>query len=234
MATKDKTVKKAVLGKKAKDSGALRALTPLAKEINVRLGKAAKLEGDAADHRLAAAIGMKDAKEMCDKSKINFKKWAEAHLDAKYNSIRKSLMIAQAKDPKAKMDEVREQNKAANKTLRTKAKEEKKAVTAVTAQTPADRILGGFDVIDEKSGIALVKSQAENYGIILATKDTFAEAKGVSLQFVKRAYTLLTPLERAEFIEWATAPAVETAEELDEIPGFLDKRASGKSVSKAA
>ena len=52
-------------------------LSPLANEINVRFEKASKLDGQADDHRLAAALRLNEAKQLCAASGIRFREWVE-------------------------------------------------------------------------------------------------------------------------------------------------------------
>ena len=66
--------------KKAKVTTALRKLAPFAKEINTRLEKAAKMEDNAYDHRLAAALQLDKAKKQAEADKIPFKKWCEENV----------------------------------------------------------------------------------------------------------------------------------------------------------
>ena len=72
----DKITKREAAAKGAVTT-ALKNLAPIAKEINVRFEKAAQMEDDAYDHRLAASLRLKDASDICKKTKgVTFKVYA--------------------------------------------------------------------------------------------------------------------------------------------------------------
>lgn len=108
-ATQKKTA--AAADSKAKHTGTITALKPIAKEINVRFTKAAKLDRDADDHRLAAALKLAEAKAKCEADKLNFKKWAEENVSQGYETVRKLVVIGAADDPQAALEDMRDGNK---------------------------------------------------------------------------------------------------------------------------
>lgn len=116
-----------VAGAKA-GPAAPKELAPIAKEINVRLGKAEKLESDAHDHRLAAAIKLAEAEEICKRAGVGFKAWAEANVKSgdgnllTYGAVRKLLYIGRADNPEEELERQREAQAE-----RAKASREKKA-----------------------------------------------------------------------------------------------------------
>jgi|TARA_Y100000310_G_scaffold285046_1_gene308226 hypothetical protein len=112
---------------KAKQDKAKEALVPIAKEINHRLKQAAKMEADALDHRLAAAIQADKAKKQCKASRVNFKSWCDAHLTMNYENIRKLARIGAAPNPKLALDDMRAKAVIAQAKQREKAKAEKEA-----------------------------------------------------------------------------------------------------------
>ena len=96
---KDDKRKAAEGEKKARQTVAFRELAPVAKEINVRLEKAAQSDGKAFDHRLAAAIQLDAARQMCVERKINFKSWAEENVTQSFETVRKLVAIGASEDP---------------------------------------------------------------------------------------------------------------------------------------
>jgi len=98
---------------KTKKAAPPKELAPLAKEVNVRLEKAAKLESDAQDHRLAAALKLAEAKEICTRAGVSFQKWAEENIkevngkEVGFQTIRKLANIGEAEDPKAALEGAR-------------------------------------------------------------------------------------------------------------------------------
>lgn len=93
-------------------------LTRSAKEIDVRFEKASKLDGQADDHRLAAALLLADAKKKCEDVGLNFKEWANANIHQSYENVRKLVTVGQAEDPKLALTDMREANKVRNRELR--------------------------------------------------------------------------------------------------------------------
>lgn len=104
-------------------------LAPLAKEVNVRLEKAAKLESDAQDHRLAAALKLAEAKEICTRAGVSFQKWAEENIkevngkEVGFQTIRKLANIGEAEDPKAALEGARAAQAERAKASRDRKKE---------------------------------------------------------------------------------------------------------------
>lgn len=120
--------------KKAKDKAEAVALkqanvelTLIGKEVLARMQKIAKLEGDADDHRLAAALRLADAKKICEANKIKFQDWSDEHADGlSFETVRKLAAVGGAENPKLALADMRGKNKEANKKARDKAKTENK------------------------------------------------------------------------------------------------------------
>ena len=93
-----------------------------AREINVRLQKAAEIEGKADDHRLAAALKLAEAKAKCDAASINFKKWCEANVEQKFETVRKLAVVGAAKEPAKALADLREGTRQSVAKSREKAK----------------------------------------------------------------------------------------------------------------
>src|SRR3990167_10537119 len=119
---------------KAIQAEATKALAPIAREINVRFEKADKLGHLADDHRLAAAIKLKEAEDLCKASGIKFKAWVEKNVEQKWETARKLLGIGKAPDPAKALEDQRSYNKAKNKEHRAK----KKAATRSTESSGDD------------------------------------------------------------------------------------------------
>ena len=116
-------------------------LAPLAKEINVRLDKAAKLESDAQDHRLAAAIQLAKAKEICTRAGVGFQAWAEANIKevngqaVGFQVIRKLANLGEQDDPKAALDAARAAQAERAKASRDRKKEGEPGNAGTTTTT---------------------------------------------------------------------------------------------------
>lgn len=175
-ANKEKAKKAAEAKAKGAQTTALKALAPMAKEINHRLEKADKMVDDAYDHRLAAALQLDAAKKRCAKSKINFKDWCSNNVIQAYETVRKLVAIGGSENPQKALEDMRGKNKAQQKKSRDKAKASKAGTggsdgQTKKAETPFERIKGGFDAISEEEGRNAVQSVAENYGLAVVEVD---------------------------------------------------------------
>ena len=104
-------------------------LATLATEINKRISLAARLDNQAADHRLAAAIRLAEASNMCNELRIPFKKWAQAHITGlAENTVYQMVVVGRSPDPRQAMAEWRDKNAVANRQLRARKAEEKKTL----------------------------------------------------------------------------------------------------------
>lgn len=175
-AAKKAKAEAAKAAKEAKEKAtaeATKTLAPIAKEINTRLEKAAKMEKDADDHRLAAALRLKDAEEQCKAAGLHFKKWSEEHVKGQsFETVRKLLAVGKADEPMLALQDMRAANAAANRKLREKQKAER--------QQPRSSAEG-----DESEG----------------GSDDEPTLEG--LDGIKEAFAELKASEQMEFAEWA-------------------------------
>jgi len=118
-------------------------LAPIAKEVNVRLEKASKLEADAADHRLAAALKLAEAKEICKRSGVSFQTWSEANVkDAAgnkigYQVVRKLANIGEKENPEEELARQREAQAERAAASREKKAAEVEALKEKVAEPPS-------------------------------------------------------------------------------------------------
>tara|TARA_R110000823_G_scaffold229911_1_gene356827 strand:- start:11265 stop:12065 length:801 start_codon:yes stop_codon:yes gene_type:complete len=254
MTKSTKTLQRAKAGAMdAKAKGAqmasLKDLAPLAKEINTRMAKASKMEDDAYDHRLAAAITLAAAETIAIKGKLKFKEWVTTNIDQSYETARKLVAIGKSKNPAEALEEMRVKNKLANAALR-----ERKAVSAPKdpvskkapavkgktgpVQTPAIRAMQALDAMPDDQAATLIRSQAENYGM----KTVPASVVYSPMAQVKAIMGAANLEEQMEIFSWMKTwdnertrkiDAAEfdsnnvpffTAEQLTDIPPSLDRR----------
>lgn len=150
---------------------ATKALGPIAKEVNVRLEKAAKMEKDADDHRLAAALQLKEAEERCKAAGIPFKKWSEENVKGQsYETVRKLLAVGKAPEPALALADMRAKNAAANKRLREKQRAEREGRQAPQQPSssearerpqPEEEVLEGLDALKTAFGELKASEQME-------------------------------------------------------------------------
>lgn len=251
-AKRAKDKEKAKIAAQAKVKGAhetaLRKLAPIAKEIDARLTKANKMEDDAYDHRLAAALQLDKAKKECATSKINFKQWCETNITVQsYETIRKLVAVGGSADPAGALEDMRGRNKKANKKLRDKQKTEKAAAgKKAPSETPATRILHGFDNIKDEEGANLIAAQAPKYGLAVASvedvkaaREMLERSKASPVAQILAIFARATPAEKMEIVKMLVAEVgVEIvgmfnpedgsseydAKGIEDIPASLDKR----------
>lgn len=203
-------LKKAAVEQAAKDK-AEKGLDSNAKEINTRFEKAEKLGAQADDHRLAAAISLANAKEVCREAGLPYKDWCVAHLKVSEQTVRKMLPVGAAENEtkgagKLMLEDMRNKNKDANKKSRDKKKAE--ASTAGTGKpaerkVPAgERAMAALDSMPAGEKKPLLASQAENMGMKLVDANGAAsKADPKKVDVVSR-----TPLEISEDAFKALAP----------------------------
>ena len=159
---------------------ALKALAPIAKEVNIRMEKAAQMEDGAYDHRLAAALQLADASDRCAKAKIKFKEWVDESINQSYETARKLVTIGKSNNPEEALEEMRVKNKLANAALRLrkaiKAPVEKEAVTKTAGkkapvQTPTIRAMEALKVMPDSEAVNLIKSTAQSHGLEVVSSD---------------------------------------------------------------
>ena len=139
----------------AREKHEWRALAPLAKEINIRLEKADIRDGEAQDHRLAAALKLAEAKKMCDERKLKFAPWCEANVDHSPTQLQALLKIGRSSDPVLAIADFRTKTNKQNQQSR-KRQLAKATIDGVVDKTPQE-------VIE----VAMAaRSDEERYGVV--------------------------------------------------------------------
>ena len=201
---------KAEAAEHAKQAKAIRDLKPEAKEINVRMDKAAKMSRDADDHRLAAALKLATAKDACREVGVSFKDWCEENINLGEQSVRKLLPIGAAESEekgagKLMLTDMREKNKSANKKARERKKTEggdsKPAAKKVSA---GQKAMEGLDAMKKDEKKLLIKSQAEDMGMAVVSKTEAKSKKGSSArETAEDAFNDLGAKQKVAFANWA-------------------------------
>ena len=206
---------------KAKHTGTINALAPIAKEINHKLEQAAKTDAKADDYRLSAAIRLAEAKAKCETDKMNFKRWAEENVTQSFETVRKLAVVGAADDPKLALADLRGKNKAANKKLRDKKKVEvgsrdTKEEPAAKPQTPLDRIESGLAVLDDQARLNVLESAVAKEGMAVVTKENAKRALGVEkksgLAELKKSFDGLSGADKMNFMEYVADAVGATVE----------------------
>ena len=215
--------KKSDTNTNAQHTATLAALGKDAKAINASFVKATKLDGQADDNRLAAAIRIAAAKATCDKVKINFKKWCEDCItEQSYENVRKLAAIGASDNPAQALADARDKNKAANKSARertTAAKPAKSSVVGAVLAVPTD-----FDLATQAIGNLNETGQVELCRSLLS-KLGFAVIKKSDLEALHA---------HAEKVPYAVHPrAPQPIGDIGDIPTAL-KRAPAKRARKTA
>ena len=205
--------KNAAAKKKADDQKkAAEKLPVYAKLINTRLEKADTLDDKSADHRLAAAIELDHAKQVCKTVGVKFQAWCEDNVDQSYDTVRKLAAIGGSDNPKLALEDMRGKNKEANKKLRDKKKADKKKVNPNTVNRdgvePADLVEQGFDALEDDKVEEIIREQAEELGLSVVSRDA------TTLEELKELFDELSDKDKSEFYSWIKS---EMGEE-DDVP----------------
>lgn len=174
----------------------LRKLDPIAKEINVRLEKAEKLDDQSKDHSIAAGYQLQEAREVCRKNKNTWKTWVEKNIHYSVRHCDRLLEAVGAPDPKKaiskaddpvkakithrKKEATRQRKRRAKTRVRTHAEPK---VTEETPTAPAPRKTE-FDAadeylakLDENVQVGLMESRAHALGYVVMASERVAELK---------------------------------------------------------
>jgi hypothetical protein len=184
-------------------------LTPIANEINVRFEKVAKLDGQADDHRLAAALRLSEAKSICAASGVRFKEWAAANIkEQSWETVRKLASVGGAPNPQIALEDMRGKNREANRQLREKKKTRELAnkvfgpAEALLAAKP-DEALKATRAFAADNGMELLsKTEVKE----LKQKAKSAEMKTeepLTLEGLKTAFGALSAKDKMEFVHWS-------------------------------
>lgn len=183
----DEKTKRLTAAKKAADI----ELPQIAKEINVRVEKAEKLDGQADDHRLAAAIQTARAEKLLKDSGGDFEEWFKANIKSSTTggqladrTRRLFLLIGRAENPAEKLKEVREGGKAATAKHRLQ-----KAAGETTKDEPVDddgNPLPAKGKTDDKTNTSGPEDDDADYNRAVA------------------AFEKLAAKERMTFLTWAS------------------------------
>lgn len=232
--------------KKAEQAKVVASLDRTANEINVRFEKAAKLEGDANDHRLAAAILLEEARAKLEGTGVKFKDWAEKHVKQSWETVRKLVVIGGAKNPAKALADMRSKNAEANK----KHREAKKTGTAPRAAIAAPAPVDVVRALKPEAQAEVVKEVAKDLGVVILTADEHAtlKQKAKAPEIAEPAKTAtaldyndlvagfhnLRPSEKLRFVRFAAEACgvklAEVAKQSDDgddmppIPDLLDRR----------
>lgn len=154
-------------------------LENLAAEANARFERADKEMTKAEDHRLAAALQLKVAEELCKANGLDFKAWVEKNVSQKWETARKYLGIAKQPDPQKALADMREGTAKRNKKLRDSKKKAASAPGTKTRTQPDalagyEAVKAAFSDLGPKEQVNFVRWAAKETGYKLV--DELAEA----------------------------------------------------------
>ena len=186
-------------------------LTPLGNEINARFEKIEKLEGQADDHRLSAAINLENAKKLCLASGISFKVWAGENIKQSYETVRKLAAVGASPNPALALEDMRKKNKEAN------AKHRQKSKIVKTERKLLGDATGVLDTVKPEEALRAVKKFAANTGLVVISETEHKElkqaeksaelkkAEPLTLESLKSAFSALAARDKMDFVAFATA-----------------------------
>lgn len=224
---------------------AAKKLPGYAKEINVRFEKAAKLDGQADDHRLAAALQLAEAKKVCAAAGVGFRKWCEENVVQAYETVRGLVRVGEAPEPAKALADFR-------KTVRESVARTRAAQGVVIRKTtpvsPSGRAPTDFQIADETlrrmgdQSVALIQSHAQTHGLAVVSATEAKALANKGMEAAKAAFEALTTTEKGEFMKWAAAltgfalvnplEAQGEAQGPGELPAFLRRPQPEKSPAE--
>lgn len=235
----------------------LDSLAPYAKEINVRIEKAAKLDGDADDHRLAAALQLEAARVKCEEAKISFKHWAEENVkDLAYETIRKLVVVGASEDPKLALADMRQKQAGYAKKSRGKTKASIEDLKAGGKKAKAAKPFTVAEVaianVPDTERPSLLDSAASKIGLRVVSKTDatelakFKQATG-TIEQAKAVFGELSATHRMAFVTWACGeiggkfvsefdaakPAETVGDDMPDVPVSLLRKSGVKRGVKA-
>ena len=183
------------------DAEISRVLDPLAKEINVRLEKAEKIEGKADDHRLAAALQLVKARDECRRFKVSFRKWVEANVRWQWESARKLVRVGSSSDPKAALEDLR--GRTAKSQKKTRAKDKAAKVTRAIATDPEAVATTAVAAMADEQATAFLEKAAGKRGLVSLTAKGREMASATALDRAKFAFNALSALDKLQLLLYA-------------------------------
>jgi hypothetical protein len=202
---------------KAKHTALLQELAPIAKDINVRFQKAAKLDGDAQDHRLAAALQLAEAKKKCEAQKMAFKEWVERNItEMGYHNCRKLVQVGESKNPALAIEDLRLKNAEANKKARAKSKASSKSTKAAPLLSNQK---GAPDIIREQvatlpdgAQVDVARGIVKEHGFAVVSEaeaslinEAVDAKKAPAIERAKKAFSVMTAKDKMTLLTWAAA-----------------------------
>lgn len=184
--TKKSTADKAKT--KAKEQ-AERQLPQLAKEVNARVEKAEKYEDQADNHRLAAALQLKNAKEACKAAGIKFADWCEENITLAYNTARQLARAGEADDPAQAIADMRAGGAKRVAAHREKQKRVTKQRAAVEVDGEPEVVAAtALEQLGEDEIVKVTKSALGNHGLsVVAEADALAASSRAKMSALDRA-----------------------------------------------
>lgn len=237
-----KTVKKGGLTQ-VQQTKLVKSLGPIAREVNTRLEKATKFQGQADDHRLAAALRLAEIKKKLGEAKLDFKPWVEKNIKQSYQTARKLAVVGESDNPQEALAAMRDKNAAANKKLRAEKKLGKGTVRAgkTSKEQVVDVALGALEKMPDAQRVKLITSVAKNEGLEVHAAGAEPKARKAkpgnqvsTIDEVKSAFMTLSFADKAAFAGWAATKIAELADESSEMPPVPKAMRRTRKTKRAA
>lgn len=229
---------------KARHTGTLTELKPIAKEINTRLEKAAGLDGKADDHRLAAALQLEKARQVCKAAKIGFPGWVKANVDKSYEEVKKLVAVAAKPEPAKALADMRAGAATRNRQLRKRQKVSRDASASVAVDPVT--ATSALDILSDEAALEIISAKAASVGMRIVSEDEVKPPMGPPVQSTLKglqiAFVVLKPSDKLMFVKWASdmigvvvSGDFQEAEDAGgKRPDFLDREKQMKSSDAGA
>lgn len=186
-------------------------LDQLAQEINVRLEKADEIDGKARDHRIAAGLLLKEARERLPHGEWG--KWLVAHIRRSRQDVYRCLKLVKS-DNSAEQQKARQREKAVN---RDAVQRHRSNITYISDRTPSSgRVLAPDHPLDAIKNLAVTFADPlDVIKALILDLDTaeFERCKAWFLCYVGVVVAPLSQIDRPEQLPAALPEAQAAARE---------------------
>ena len=197
---KSKTKKEADAATKVRGKAEVMSSLPaLAKEINTRILKSDRASTDMINHRVALALRLAEAKDVCTAAGHPFKIWVTENINERdYIECTKLARIGKSDDPVAMIEDMRVKSKE-----RMAKSRNKQVVQRCTTQpeTPDVRARVALDAMKDEAQVDLITAVASSHGLEMVTLGNSRNGNGVDQ--IKSIFAALAAKDQMMIATWS-------------------------------
>ena len=187
-------------------------LSGIATEVNARFESIEKMEGKTDDARLAVALRLSEAKDLCKDAGVTFKSWCEDNITNGYNIANKLALIGASPEPAKALADLRGQSaRASSKHRETKKKAAQIAApSSKPSETPLRRAEEALSALDDKVAVSVARNIAGKAGLTIISETDArelqqlrnAKVEGSDLAAAKKLFDGLGAGDKMKLLEY--------------------------------